>query len=87
MSSLMWRPTIQEAHAQVFERQLAGRELRLERSLGRPDWHWSVFSHCGRLLAEGSAATKSGAEDAATSEATALHPPSPAWLDEMAGGR
>jgi hypothetical protein len=66
-----------------MERHLGGRSLRIERPRDLDQWHWSVRSPRGHLLALGVAPTQTEAECAAEWEATAVHPASDAWIDEL----
>lgn len=72
-------PTI---HTRV-ERHLAGRDLTVEILDGSSRWHWYVRSPRRRILASGVAASRPDAERAAELEATAVHPPSEAWIEEL----
>jgi hypothetical protein len=68
-----------------FRTHLHGRDLVVCEDPAHADWHWSVTSPFGNVLAEGDAATRTLAEEAAEDEATAVHPPTPDLLEHLLG--
>ncbi len=64
---------------------LHGRDAEVLALEGEHRWHWRVFAPGGHLLAEGEAADRDGAEQAAEEEIFAIHPPSEHLIDDLVG--
>jgi hypothetical protein len=62
---------------------LHGREALVTVAEGSHLWHWRVASATGHVLAEGDAADRDAAEQAAEDEVCAVHPPTPHLMDEL----
>ena len=67
----------------AFGVHLHGRDAEVLVVEGSHTWRWRVVSPAGHLLAEGNAADREAAEQAAEDEVCAVHPPTPHLMDEM----
>ena len=79
-----WHPVPCPAGVRMaFRAHLHGRDAEVSVAEGAHAWRWRITSPTGKVLAEGDAPDRDGAEQAAEDEVCAVHPPSAHLIDEM----